>query len=98
MSELAGQGRCFRLILGPPRLDNAILFSNSVIVRAQQFASVPGQGRSMVVSPRDSHKRRPATTDDSQGLLPGLLANKEMAKRSNPAPSKPVIWNSPSRL
>ena len=30
--------------------------------------------------------------------LPGLLANEEMAKRSNPALSKPVTRNKPSRL
>lgn len=47
----------------------------------------------------DSHNRRPATTADfQQGFLPGLLANSEMAKWSNPALSKPVTRNSPLRL
>jgi hypothetical protein len=32
------------------------------------------------ISLRDSHNRRPATTDYSHGFLPGLLANREMAQ------------------
>jgi hypothetical protein len=39
---------------------------------------------------RDSHIYRPATTAELMIFLPGLLAKKEMAQRSNPALWKPV--------
>jgi hypothetical protein len=42
---------------------------------------------------RDSHIYRPPTTAKFRkfnDFLPGLLANKEMAQRSNPALWKPV--------
>jgi len=59
----------------------------------------PGTERQAWKSLRDSHNRRPATAADfQQGFLPGLLANSEMAKWSNPALSKPVFRKSPSRL
>jgi hypothetical protein len=49
---------------------------------------------------RDSHNRRPSAAaadgSDFYDYLPGLLANKEMAQRSNPALSKPVNRNKPS--
>ena len=58
----------------------------------------PGTERQAWKSLRDSHNRKPATADSQQGFLPGLLANSEMAKWSNPALSKPVTRNSPLRL
>jgi hypothetical protein len=39
---------------------------------------------------RDSHIYSPAATTEFYDALPGLLANNEMAQRSNPALSKPV--------
>jgi len=40
----------------------------------------------------------PMSAKRMKGFLPGLLANEEMAQRSNPALSKPVTGRSLSRL